>query len=94
MSVTKLKVKSKVKRSRKSKVKPKPANGLVSTTITWKDAYPLIEETYRVDDETITTTRYSSSESSKHEEFLYQVVRSETLPTFMKTNLKKIKKLL
>jgi len=86
--------KTKVKRSRKTKVKSKPPNGLISSSIVWKDAYPLIEETYRVDDITVKTERYSLLESESHESFLYRVIRSESLPIFMKNNLKKIKKFL
>ena len=81
----------KVKKAKKAKVQK---DGLISATIVWKDAYPFIEETYRVGEETIVVMKYPYLDAPDSDKFLYQVIRSSALPTFMKNNLKKIRKLL
>lgn len=65
---------------------------LLKINIKWEDAYPFLEEIYKFQGEQHILKRYFSFEDPNVTDFLYAVLRSTCLPTFMKNNLKKIKK--
>ena len=72
-----------------------PETQVVKTAVKWDDAYPFVLETHK--NKTGSTTdvpKYFSSEENSFEKFLYEVVRANNVPPFMKNNFKKIRKLL
>lgn len=77
-----------------SPVLPKPTP-IMKSSVMWEDAYPYIEETYKINDQTIQIAKYISAvekSPSEYEKFLFDIVRSANIPTFVKNNFKKIKK--
>ena len=73
-------------------VRPTP---IVKSTVVWEEAYPYIQETYRVSDELVQLEKYISAVDrlpAEYEKFLYEIIRSANIPTFVKNNFKKIKK--
>ena len=96
------KVDIKASKKPKNKVKPIPlappavkTTPIVKSTIVWEDAYPCIEETYRVNDELVKVEKYISAIErplAEYEKFLFEIIRSTNVPTFVKNNFKKIKK--
>ena len=78
----------------RQKVKQMLTPRLVLSKIKWSDAYPYVEETYEFCKETIVVHKFVSSESPDYEKFIFSVVRSDAIPTFVKKNLKKIRQLI
>jgi len=69
---------------------------LTGHTIHWEEAYPCLKEVYKVRDTNVDFLRFLTtqvSDEAAFEVFLYSAIRSPTLPTFMKNNFKKIRKL-
>lgn len=90
----KKKIKLSKKKTKRSQRDPLRAV-IVKVTIKWEDAYPYLEETYKYGKEVFTATKYlSMSDEQEVENFLYEIIRSNNYPTFLKNNFKKIKKLI
>lgn len=70
---------------------------LIKSLVKWDDAYPYIEETFRSSSLTVEVAKYLSSAERtpvEFEKFLYEVVRTNNLPPFVKNNFKKLRKLI
>lgn len=91
-------MKKKTKRAAKKDTStPSTAPRLIASLIKWDNSFPCLEETYKIGTQKITTKRFYSLQSERvnHEEkFLYDVIRADNLPSFIKANLRKLKKLI
>lgn len=70
---------------------------IINTTIHWEEAYPCLKETHKIKDKTYEIIRFLTNqitEEKAFETFLYEAIRSPTLPAFMRNNFKKIRKLI
>lgn len=85
---------SRSKKKSKKKQKPEPPISpvLSKTLIVWDDAYPCVVEVFKYGKETFETRKYFSNSNSEIDKFLYDVIRSNCIPSFIKNNFKKIKK--
>ena len=88
------KTKPKVSKKKIEKVIEEALPVLLKTNIKWEDAYPCIEEVYKIGKETITVLKYHSTSDDTFEEFLFEVIRSNSFPKFIKINFTKLKKLI
>lgn len=109
MSRTLKKVKVKANSSskkRRGKLKPvakpevlldenKYTSQVIKTTIKWDDTYPFILETHKLKTgDTAEVPKYLTIDDPTLDKFLYEVVRANNLPAFVKNNFKKLRKLL
>ena len=70
---------------------------IIKRTSKWDEAYPYIEETIKTDREVFTVAKYHSAldvSPPELEKFLFDTLRVSTIPNFVKSNFKKIKKLI
>jgi hypothetical protein len=69
---------------------------LVKIVPKWDEAYPYVEESYKIGGQVVQVPKYYSAADRnpvEFEKFLHQVVRLSSVPNFIKNNFKKIRKL-
>lgn len=94
--------KSSPKKSKKEVAKPEPMEPaslvVVKTSIEWDDSYPFLKESCKVNGRMIDVPRYISASNpdtqAEFEKFLFDVVRSNNLPNFVRNSFKKVRKML
>lgn len=71
---------------------------VVKYEVDWDDSYPFLKETCKVNNKLVEVPKYISAQTldTKYnfEKFLFDVVRSNNLPNFVKNNFKKIRKMI
>lgn len=68
---------------------------VVKSNIKWDDAYPFVVETIKTKaGDFVDVPKYYPIDDPALDRFLYEVIRSNNLPIFVKNNFKKLRKLL
>lgn len=89
------KISKRLKKSKKISSTPSENSfRLVEKTIKWEDAYPCEQETYKVGDTKVEVRKFFSLDDPELEDFLFKVIRKGSLPSFIKSNFDKLKKLI